>query len=50
MEKRELLSLLTEIRKACEQAIIPGDMNLNLVIEEIDRLAAMCIASLTENC
>ncbi|MBC8078849.1 MAG: hypothetical protein H7X86_00770 [Gorillibacterium sp.] len=45
---KELLNRLTEIREACEIAASPDDTNLNEVVEEIDRLALICIANLKE--
>lgn len=46
IEKNELLTRLMEIREACEVATSPEDNNLNLIIEEIDRLAAICVDQL----
>jgi len=42
--RRELVKLLTEIREACSIATSMDDVNMNAVIEEIDRLAKECIA------
>jgi len=45
-DSNALLKRLNEIRKACAVATSPKDSNLNLIIEEIDQLAAMCINGL----
>lgn len=45
---KELLDRLAEIREACSMATSPGDTNLNEVVEEIYRLALICIANLKE--
>jgi len=48
MNKEELLARLMEIREACRIAALPNDSNLNLIIEEIDRLALACLDHLKE--
>jgi hypothetical protein len=44
----KLLARLTEIHEACCVATLPEDNNLNLIIEEIDRLTSICINQLAE--
>jgi hypothetical protein len=48
VDKNELLARLTEIQEACNVTMSPEDNNLNLIIEEIDRLASICIKQITE--
>lgn len=45
----EVLCRLAEIHKACATATSPEDTNVNLIIDEIDRLASQCIATLNKN-
>lgn len=47
-DKNELLARLMEIREACEVATSTDDTNLNLIIEEINRLVCLCIVQLKE--
>jgi len=49
IDREELLARLMEIREACKVATSPEDSNLNLIVEEIDRLALICISQLEEN-
>ncbi len=42
----ELIKLLAEIREACTIATSMDDVSINAVIEEIDRLAVVCIEQL----
>jgi hypothetical protein len=46
IDKTLLLARLAEIREACQVATSPEDISLNLIIEEIDRLAAICMGIL----
>lgn len=48
-KSKELLALLAEVRDACAIAVLPEDNNLNLIIEEIDRLTSLCISRITGN-
>jgi len=38
-----ILDRLTEVRKECSVSVSPNDTNLNLITEEIDRLACIYI-------
>ena len=47
IDKNELLARLIGIREACKIATSPKDNNLNLIIEEIDRLASVSISQIS---
>lgn len=46
MKNENLHCRLAEIREACATATSTEDTNINLIIEEIDRLATECIVIL----
>ena len=46
IKNKELIARLIEIREVCSVASSMDDTNLNLLLMEIDRLAAACIETL----
>jgi hypothetical protein len=48
IDNNELLDRLTEVSDACKEATSTNDTNLNLIIEEINRLACICIDHLKQ--
>lgn len=46
-QNSELLAILAEIHSSCSIATSPVDINLNAVINEIERLVARCISVLS---
>ena len=47
LNKFTLFARLAEIREACAVATSTEDTNINMVIEEIDRLASICMVMLS---